>query len=105
MPACAKVCPTESILFGRLDDLRARATQRVQELQARGHKDQHLYDPTETSVRGIHALFLILGEPEAYGLPPKPEIPTIYLKSAWTSAFATAIGALIATLCAFAFFS
>jgi formate dehydrogenase iron-sulfur subunit len=54
-------------------------------------------------VRGIHAFFLILGEPEAYGLPPKPQVPTIYLKSAWTSAVATAIGALIAVLCAFAF--
>ena len=105
VPACAKVCPTESILFGRLDDLRARATQRVQELQARGHKDQQLYDPTETSVRGIHAFFLILGEPEAYGLPPNPQVPTIYLKSAWTAAFATAIASIIAMLVAFAFFS
>jgi formate dehydrogenase iron-sulfur subunit len=56
-------------------------------------------------VRGIHAFFLILGEPEAYGLPPKPQIPTIYLKSAWTAAFATAIVSIIATLAAFAFFS
>src|SRR6266581_1426660 len=61
------------------------------------------YDPQETSVRGIHAFFLILGEPEAYGLPPKPQIPTIYLKSAWTSAFTTAIALLIATFCAFYF--
>ena len=37
-------------------------------------------------MRGIHAFFLILGEPEAYGLPPKPQVPTIYLKSAWTAA-------------------
>jgi formate dehydrogenase iron-sulfur subunit len=56
-------------------------------------------------VRGIHAFFLILGEPEAYGLPPKPQIPTIYLKSTWTSAFVTAIASIIATLLAFAFFS
>jgi formate dehydrogenase iron-sulfur subunit len=57
----------------------------------------------ETSVRGLHAFFLILSEPEAYGLPPKPQIPTIYLKSVWTAAFATGIAALIAVLCAFAF--
>lgn len=105
VPACAKVCPTESIVFGRLDDLRARAAQRVHELQQHGYDDAQLYDPTETSVRGIHAFFLILGEPEAYGLPPKPQIPTIYLKSAWTSAIATAIGALLLTLASFAFFS
>jgi len=104
-PACAKVCPTESIVFGRLDDLRARAKERVQHLKQNGYADAQLYDPTETSVRGIHAFFLILGEPEAYGLPPKPQVPTIYLKSAWTAAFATAIASIIATLAAFAFFS
>jgi formate dehydrogenase iron-sulfur subunit len=104
VPACAKVCPTESIVFGRLDDLRALGARRVQQLQQSGYSDAQLYDPTETSVRGIHAFFLILGEPEAYGLPPRPQIPTIYLKSAWTSAFATAIASIIATLVAFAFF-
>jgi formate dehydrogenase iron-sulfur subunit len=90
-------------VFGRLDDLRARAEQRVHQLREHGYDDAQLYDPTETSVRGIHAFFLILGNPEAYGLPPKPQIPTIYLKAAWTAAFTTAIGAIVATLCAFAF--
>jgi formate dehydrogenase iron-sulfur subunit len=102
-PACAKVCPTESIVFGRLDDLRVRATQRVHQLREHGYADAQLYDPIETSVRGTHAFFLILGEPETYGLPPKPQIPTIHLKAAWTVALATAIGAIVVTLCAFAF--
>jgi formate dehydrogenase iron-sulfur subunit len=105
VPACAKVCPTESIVFGRLDDLRAQGQQRVHQLREAGYTDAQLYDPTETSVRGIHAFFLLLGEPEAYGLPPKPQVPTIYLKSAWTAAFATAIASIIATLVAFAFSS
>ena len=104
-PACAKVCPTESIVFGRLDDLRARANGRVRDLLAAGYSDAQLYDPRETSVRGIHAFFLILGEPEAYGLPPKPQIPTIYLKASWTAAFATGIGSIIAALAAFALFA
>jgi len=105
VPACAKVCPTESILFGRLDDLRTRATNRLQELRQHGYEDAQLYDPHETSVGGIHAFFLILGEPEAYGLPPKPQVPTMYLKSAWTSALVTSIAALIAIFCAFLFFA
>ena len=88
VPACAKVCPTESIVFGRLDDLRARGTRACATVERNGYDDAQLYDPTETSVRGIDAFFLILGEPEAYGLPPKPQMPTIYLKSAWTSAIA-----------------
>ncbi len=104
VPACAKVCPTESILFGRLDDLRARGKERVQQLQASGFNDAQLYDPTETSVRGIHAFFLLLGDAKDYGLPPRPEVPTIYLKSSWTAAFVTAALSLIATLAAFAFF-
>lgn len=105
VPACAKVCPTESIVFGRLADLRPRAAKRVEELRQHGYEDAQLYDPTDTSVHGIHAFFLILGEPEAYGLPPRPQVPTIYLKSAWTAAFATAIGSLVVTLLAFAFSS
>jgi formate dehydrogenase iron-sulfur subunit len=103
VPACAKVCPTESIVFGRLDDLRTRAHDRVEMLQKSGYSDAQLYDPQETSVRGLHAFFLILGEPEAYGLPPRPQVPTMYLKSAWISAIATGVGALTATLLAFAF--
>ena len=102
-PACAKVCPTESIVFGRLDDLRVQAKDRVEQLQKAGYRDAQIYDPTETSVRGIHAFFLLLGEPEAYGLPPKPQIPTIYLKSAWAAAFLTGAAAIVAVLSAFAF--
>jgi formate dehydrogenase iron-sulfur subunit len=103
-PACAKVCPTESIVFGRLDDLRARAARRVQTLHESGYGDARLYDPMETSVGGIHAFFLLLGEPEAYGLPPKPQIPTIYLKSSWSAALATAIGAVATVALCFALF-
>ena len=105
VPACAKVCPTESILFGRLDHLRQYAADRVEHLQNIGYQDAHVYDPTETSVRGIHAFFLLLGQPEAYGLPPKPQVPTIYLRSSWTAAVATAIGALAAAFGAFGFFT
>ena len=105
VPACAKVCPTESIVFGRLDDLRARAHERVRQLRENGYGDAQLYDPQETSVRGIHAFFLILGEPEAYGLPPKPEAPTIYLRSAWLSAFATMIAAILVVFATFFFFA
>ncbi len=104
-PACAKVCPTESIVFGRLDDVRARGAKRVEELHAQGYDDAQIYDPRDTSVGGLHAFFLILGEPEAYGLPPKPQIPTIYLKSSWSAALATAAAAVGLVGLAFAFFA
>ena len=105
VPACAKVCPTESIVFGRLDDVRGRARERVRQLRENGYSDAQLYDPQDTSVRGIHAFFLILGEPEAYGLPAKPESPTIYLQSAWCVALATAALSAAGVFAAFLLFA
>ena len=101
-PACAKACPTESIHFGPLDELHARAEQRVAVLQARGFADATIYNPVDTSVGGIHAFFLLLGPPEEFGLPPRPEMPTIYLRGAWTSAAITCALALLGACLAFA---
>jgi len=49
-------------------------------------QDARIYDPQETSVGGIHAFFIMRGDPRTYNLPPKPEIPKIYGKDAWRSA-------------------
>jgi formate dehydrogenase iron-sulfur subunit len=103
IPACAKACPTQSIQFGDLEVLRQRGKKRVQDLQDRGYSDARIYDPQETSVGGIHAFFVILGEPETYNLPPAPEVPTAYLKSAWTSAFISAAIIFAIACAAFAF--
>lgn len=100
-PACAHACPTESIKFGKLDDLRTEAARRVEKLHEEGMEDATLYDPTETSVDGIHAFFITRGDPRQYNLPPQPEIPTIYAERGWKSA---AIGAgvlAVGTLLAF----
>lgn len=85
-PACAKACPTESIKFGEINELRVAAQTRLEQLQAAGMRDARLYDPQDASVEGIHAFFIVRGEPEAYNLPPKPEVPTVYLKSGWRAA-------------------
>ena len=101
-PACAKACPTASIQFGPLDELRARADQRVADLHARGVGDARIYDPVASSVGGIHAFFLLLGPPEEFGLPSQPEVPTTYLRGAWLSAGMTSILALAGAFLAFA---
>ena len=101
-PACAKACPTESIQFGPLDELRRRARERVETLRARGLADARLYDPIDTSVGGAHAFFLIVGEPEKFGLPPRPEVPTIHLRGAWISAAVMSALALATVFVAFA---
>ena len=94
-PACAHACPTESIKFGKLDDLRAEAHRRIEDLHERGMEDAVFYDPVDTSVGGIHAFFIARGDPRQYNLPPQPEIPTIYAAQAWKSA---AIGAGVLAL-------
>jgi formate dehydrogenase iron-sulfur subunit len=100
-PACAKACPTESIHFGPLDELRTQARERVVELHARGYADAQIYDPVDTSVGGAHAFFLLLGNAEQFGLPPNPEVPTIRLRGSWLSVAATAAFALLAACTAF----
>ncbi len=76
-PACAKACPTDSIQFGPLEELRERASRRVSALQAAGVKEARLYgqDPDD-GVGGDGAFFLLLDEPEVYGLPPDPVVTT-----------------------------
>jgi formate dehydrogenase iron-sulfur subunit len=93
-PACAKACPTDSIQFGPLDELRDRAGRRVDELHAKGVDVAQLYgaDPTD-GVGGDGAFFLLLDEPEVYGLPPDPVVTTRDLGSMWRHVGAAA-GAL-----------
>src|SRR5215475_11658766 len=42
-PACAKHCPTESIQFGDVEELRIRAERRLEQLRARGVHGARLY--------------------------------------------------------------
>ncbi|HET7475230.1 MAG TPA: 4Fe-4S dicluster domain-containing protein [Dermatophilaceae bacterium] len=76
-PACAQACPTTSIKFGNLDDMRAVAQERVDTLHANGFTEARLYgaDPQD-GVGGTGSVFLLLDEPEVYGLPPDPRVPT-----------------------------
>lgn len=100
-PACATACPTESIQFGDLDELRKRATDRLLQLQSRGVEDALVYDPTHTSVGGTHAIFLVRGSLSDYNLPVNPESPTRLLGPAWRSAALAGAFALLATAVAF----
>jgi formate dehydrogenase iron-sulfur subunit len=98
-PACAQACPTDSIQFGPLDELRERAEKRVAQLRERGHADARLYGhDTGDGVGGMGAFFLLLDEPEVYGLPPDPVVTTRRLGSNWAAAVvaAAALGAGVA---------
>jgi formate dehydrogenase iron-sulfur subunit len=91
-PACASACPTQSIQFGELDELRERADQRVAALHENGVESAQLYlESEDDGVGGGGAFFLLLDEPEVYGLPPDPVVTTRDLPSMWRSAAAGAL--------------
>jgi len=102
-PACAKACPTESIQFGPLDELRERAQLRLGDLHEAGVADARLYlnDPRD-GIGGAGAFFLLLDEPETYGLPPDPVVTTRDLPRMWrhvaTAAAALGAAALLSGL-------
>jgi formate dehydrogenase iron-sulfur subunit len=94
-PACAQACPTESIQFGPLDELRDRAQARLAGAVEEGFEGARLYgaDPDD-GVGGFGAFFLLLDEPEVYGMPPDPVVTTRDLPQMWRAA-AVAAGALV----------
>ena len=102
-PACAKACPTNSIQFGELDELRERAGRRVEHLHEAGVAQARLYghDPDD-GVGGDGAFFLLLDEPEVYGLPPDPIVTTRDLPRMWRNAAIAAGGLLGAVAVSFA---
>ena len=84
-PACAQACPTESIQYGDLDELRERADRRVAQLYGN--------DPND-GVGGAGAFFLLLDEPEVYGFPPDPVVTTKDLPHMFNRATAAALAML-----------
>jgi formate dehydrogenase iron-sulfur subunit len=97
-PACAKACPTESIQFGNLDELRGRAQARVEKLHGQGLKDAYLYGANaedQPGTEGLNAFFLLVDKPEMYNLPPDPVVPTKKVKDAWISMAAAAAGMVL----------
>ena len=90
-PACSKACPTDSIQFGTVSELRARAEARVAQLKAQGADEAYLYgaDPNGP-LGGLNAFFLLVDEPEVYGLPRDPQLPSRNLA---TSSTLSALGA------------
>jgi formate dehydrogenase iron-sulfur subunit len=100
-PACAKVCPTDSIVFGPLEELKAQARKRVEELHDKGVFGARLYGEdaeAQPGTGGLNAFFLLTERPDVYGLPPDPEVPTRRAGSTWTSAALASLGMIAAAI-------
>ena len=92
-PACAQACPTKSIQFGELGDLRERAEARVEALIEAGAEKAQLYlHDSDDGVGGAGAFFLLLDDPEVYGLPPDPVDATRDIGTTWKAVGAAAVG-------------
>jgi formate dehydrogenase iron-sulfur subunit len=101
-PACAQACPTESIQFGDVDELRQRAADRRDALHAAGVTEARLYgENPDDGIGGAGAMFLLLDEPEVYGLPPDPVVTTRDLPEMYKRAGLAALGLLAGAAAAF----
>jgi formate dehydrogenase iron-sulfur subunit len=104
-PACAKACPTDSILFGEVAELRVKAAERVAELHEQGVKEAYLYGADAASqpgTGGLNAFFLLVDRPEVYNLPPEPEAPSKRVAGSWASLAVASLGILAAAVAAVA---
>jgi formate dehydrogenase iron-sulfur subunit len=94
-PACAKACPTDSIQFGEVEQLKAHARERLGLLCERGVKEAQLYGVDDDILDGgLNSFFLLLDEPEVYNLPQNPRRPSnnVVPASLWTIVAAAVLG-------------
>ena len=95
-PACSQACPTDSIQFGPIRELKHKAEARVKQLHGLGEKRARLYGADDEILGGLNSFYLIVDEPEVYGLPRKPLLPTRNLLK--SSLFSTACAVLVGLL-------
>ena len=101
-PACAQACPTTSIKFGDLDEMQAQAQERVAVLHDNGFTEARVYGGNEhDGVGGTGSVFLLLDEPEVYGLPPDPVVTTADLPDMYRKAGMAAVAMLVMAAGAF----
>lgn len=103
LPACAQTCPTTSISYGTRADMVTKAHERVAELHAQGLTEARLYGANPNDgVGGTGSVFLLLDEPEVYGLPPDPRVCTADLPEMYKRAGMAVAGMVAAAAVSFA---
>lgn len=102
-PACAKACPTKSIHFGDLVDLKAMAQERVEQLHEAGIQEAYLYGADaadQPGTDGLNAFFLLVDKPEVYNLPPAPMAPRKKVGQSWLAMLGASLGIMLVAIIA-----
>ncbi len=104
-PACAQACPTASIQFGPLTELKARGAHRVEQLHAAGETRAYLYgvenDGYTEQIGGLNSFFLLVDPPVTYKLPARPTLPTKSSIPEWLTGWGSALVAGVVGLLSF----
>ncbi len=93
-PACAKSCPTASIQFGPVDELREKARRRVEDLHERGNTSAYLYGdkPLSDEYGSLNSFFLLEDHPNHYNLPEAPPQPFHDVNRRYAASLLTGLG-------------
>ena len=102
-PACAKACPTQSIMFGDVDQLHQLADARLAAVHRQGYTKAQLYGRDDKVYGGLNNFFLLMDEPEVYDLPNAANavLPSRNNLPGYLGGFVTAVVAVLAGLVAF----
>jgi formate dehydrogenase iron-sulfur subunit len=104
-PACATSCPTGSIRFGLVEELREVGRERVAQLNQHGVANAHFYGDEDLGgtggIGGLNAMFVLNAAPDAFNLPARPKLPRENILPAAAATAVAAAGFLIAAVASF----
>jgi formate dehydrogenase iron-sulfur subunit len=104
-PACATACPTGSIRFGRVEELKQAGRERVATLKEQGVDEARLYGDDELGgtggIDGLNAMFVLNGPPDAFNLPARPRLPRLNILPAAAATVVAAAGYGVAAAISF----
>ena len=71
-----------------------RARGRVEQLHERGEKGAYLYGADDNILGGLNSFYLLVDQPEVYGLPRDPKLPSrnLFLSSIFSTLGAVVFG-------------
>jgi len=96
-PACSAACPTASIRFGAIAELKQVASERVTQLNTQARdagrpEDAYLYGADASLLGGLNSFYLLVDRPEVYNLPATAKLPSRDLPTASALGIGGALG-------------